>query len=183
MPQSKILVDTNSYLRLAQSVRPLLFMPFGENEYCLYILPELNEELSARRLNSKFPWVNDDEYEDNRKHFPSIGGKQKKVISTNFEFIWNHVQTELAGPSRVDALYIAYALELGIPIITDDQDMTELAITFDVKVMPTLELLKLMRDCEHVDLKTVRGIVSYWQAIGDCPAHLHRDIKRFFPDF
>ena len=57
MPQSKILVDTNSYLRLAQTIRPLLFLPFGDGEYCLYILPELNVELSNRRLKSKFPWV------------------------------------------------------------------------------------------------------------------------------
>lgn len=47
MPQSKILVDTNAYLRLAKTVRPLLFVPFGDNEYCLYILPELNEELAV----------------------------------------------------------------------------------------------------------------------------------------
>jgi len=46
MPQSKILIDTNTYIRLAQSIRPLLFMPFGESEYCLHILQELNDELS-----------------------------------------------------------------------------------------------------------------------------------------
>ncbi len=50
MAQSKILVDTNAYLRLAKTIRPLLFMPFGENEYCLYILPELNEELKSHKL-------------------------------------------------------------------------------------------------------------------------------------
>jgi predicted nuclease of predicted toxin-antitoxin system len=41
------------------------------------------------------------------------------------------VQTELPGPSKVDTWYIAYAIELGIPVVTDDQDMTELAIAFD----------------------------------------------------
>jgi len=81
MPQSKILVDTNSYLRLAQTIRPLLFMPFGDNEYCLYILPELNDELANRRLNSKFPWVDEEEYIENRKSFPTVGRKQKKSYS------------------------------------------------------------------------------------------------------
>ena len=79
MPQSKILIDTNTYIRLAQSIRPLLFMPFGDSEYCLYILQELNDELSNRRLKSKFPWVDEGEYEENRKHFPTIGRKQKKI--------------------------------------------------------------------------------------------------------
>lgn len=181
MPQSKVLVDTNSYLRLAQTIRPLLFLPFGDREYCLYILPELNDELSNRRLKSKFPWVDENEYTENRKHFPTIGRKQKNTIKVNFEFIWDYVQSDLPGPSRVDALYIAYALELGIPVVTDDQDMTELAVAFEAQVMPTLELLKIMHDSDHTNLKTIKGIVDYWLAIGDCPANLHHDLKRFFP--
>lgn len=160
----------------------MLFLPFGDGEYCLYILPELNDELSNRRLKSKFPWVDEYEHKENRKHFPTIGRKQKKSIEGNFEFIWDHVQTELPGPSRVDALYIAYALELDIPEVTDDQDMTELAIAFDAQVMPTLELMKIMYDSDHTDLKTIKGVVGYWRAIGDCPANLNRDLKRFFHD-
>lgn len=104
MPQSKVLVDTNSYLRLAQSIRPLLFVSFGDDDYCLYILPELNEELGNRRLNSKFPWVNEEEYEENRKHFPTIGRKQKNAINHSFSYIWDYVTTDLPGPSKVDAL-------------------------------------------------------------------------------
>lgn len=68
MPQSKILVDTNTYLRLAKTIRPLLFETFGENEYCLYILPELNGELSNSKLQNKFHWVNEEEFCVNRKH-------------------------------------------------------------------------------------------------------------------
>lgn len=182
MPQSKILVDTNSYLRLAQTIRPLLFNPFGDGEYCLYILPELNDELDNTRLKSRFPWVDDDDHAENRKHFPAIGRKQKKAIKVNFEFIWDYVQSDLPGPSKVDALYIAYALELGIPVVTDDQDMTELAVAFETQVMPTLELMKIMHDSNHTDLKTIKGIVDYWRAIGDRPANLNRDLKHFFPD-
>ena len=52
MPQAKILVDTNAYLRLAKTIRPLLFVPFGVKEFCLYILPELNHELENRKLQS-----------------------------------------------------------------------------------------------------------------------------------
>jgi len=32
MAQSKILVDTNTYLRLAQTVKSLLFVPFGDKQ-------------------------------------------------------------------------------------------------------------------------------------------------------
>lgn len=146
-------------------------MPFGESEYCLHILQELNDELSNWTLKSIFPWVNEGEYEENRK----------KSIYSAFDFVWDFVQTELPCPSKVDALYIAYAQELNVPVITDDQDMTQLAKAFDVEVMPTLQLLGVMYDCTHVNLKTVKGIIDYWRAVDDCPANLHKDTKRFFP--
>ena len=182
MQQSKILVDTNAYLRLAKTIRPLLFVPFGDNEYCLYILPELNDELANRKLQSKFPWVDAEEYADNRKHFPQISSKQKKSIQDTFKYVWDHVQTELPGPSRVDAWYIAYALELDIPVVTDDQDMAELARAFEAQVMPTLELLKIMLDCGHTDMKTINGLVDYWKYFADMPSNLSTDYQRLFGD-
>ena len=33
MPQSKILLDTNAYLRLAHNLHPLLFQEFGKKKY------------------------------------------------------------------------------------------------------------------------------------------------------
>ena len=181
MPQSKILVDTNAYLRLAKTIRPLLFMPFGDSEYCLYILPELNDELSHHRLVTKFPWVDEAEYRENRQYFLNVGRKQRKVIQETFKYIWDYVETDLPGPSRVDALYIAYAIELNIPIVTDDQDMIELAKTFDVQMIPTLKLLKIMLNCGHTDIKTIRSLVEYWRYIGDRPANLEADFARLFP--
>lgn len=180
MPQSKILVDTNTYIRLAKTVRPLLFQPFGEEGYCLYIIPELNEELTYRRLSSKFPWINDAEYQENRQHFPALSRKQKNSIADTFDYLWDYVITESIGPSKVDARYIAYALELDIPVVTDDQDMTDLAKVFGAKVMPTLQLLKIMHDAKHIDMKTIDGLVQYWRYIKDKPANLEKDYQRIF---
>jgi predicted nucleic acid-binding protein len=182
MPQSKILVDTNAYLRLAQTIRPLLSVIFGDNKYCLYILPELNKELEVHKLQNTFYWVTEDEYIQNRLHFPNISRKQKTAIDQTFEHLWDHVQTELQGPSRVDALYIAYAIELGIPVVTDDQDMTDLANEFDAKVMSTLELLKIMLDSGRTDMKTIKALCDYWRNFGDRPANLEADFKRLFSD-
>lgn len=178
MPQSKILVDTNAYLRLANTIRPLLFAPFGEHEYCLYILPELNEELKNHKLQNTFYWITEEEYVENRQHFPKIGRKQNNAIKSTFEYLWDYVQTDLPGPSRVDALYIAYALELKVPVVTDDQDMTALARAFDAKVMPTLELLKIMLECDHTDMKTIKSLCEYWRQFGDQPANMEADFKR-----
>ena len=83
------------------------------------------------------------------------------------------------GISKVDAWYIAYAIELQIPVVTDDQDMTKLAKTFDVKVMPTLGLLKIMLDAGHTDMKTINSLVEYLR-IFDKPANLDSDYKKYF---
>lgn len=180
MAQSKILVDTNSYLRLAQSIKPLLFDPFGDNQYCLYVIPELNEELDRRRLKNKFPWVDDPDYRNDRKHYPSVGNKEKRAILDTFDYLWDHVQTELPGPSEVDALYVAYAIELDIYVVTDDEDMISLAKAFGAKFMRTLELLKLMLDAGHIDMGKIRAIVSYWRHIKDTPGQLTKQYRKLF---
>lgn len=161
-------------------MRPLLFVPFGDQQYCLYIIPELNQELTRHRLLHKFPWISEDEYRENRHHAPTVSRKQKKAIQENFDFIWGYIQTEFPGPSKVDALYLAYALELNVPVVTDDQDMTDVAREYSISVMPTLKLLKIMYDAGHVTLSTVEGLVEYWRYIGDRPANLDADYNKYF---
>ncbi len=180
MAQSKVLVDTNAYLRLAKTIHPLLFVPFGENEYCLYIIPELNDELAHHRLLSKFPWTSEEDYQENRKYFPTISKEQQKAIASTFDYVWDHAKSETLGTSKVDVKYIAYAIELEIPIVTDDQDMTTLAKEFDVSVMPTLQLLKIMLNAGYTDMKTINGLVEYWRYIADRPANLDSDYKKYF---
>lgn len=180
MPQSKILVDTNSYLRLAKTINPLLGIPFCKDESCLYILSELNEELKPRRFTTKFPWIDEQEYVENREYIPIVGKKLKKQINETYEHIWDYVQTDLPGPSSVDALYLAYALELNIPVVTDDQDMTELAEVFEVTIFSSLKLLKIMFDCQFIKMKIVNGLVEYWRYWDDRPANMEKDYQLFF---
>lgn len=182
MAQKKILVDTNTYLRLAKSIHPLLFTPFGVDECCLYVLPELNQELANSKLQNKFPWVCEDAFVENRRSFPNIGKKQRRSIQQTFGYLWDHVQTALPGPSKIDTLYVAYAIELDIPLVTDDQDMSKLAKVFESGVLPTLELLKLMLDAQHINAKTVSGLFDYWKYLSDFPANFHADRRRLFPD-
>lgn len=180
MAQSKILVDTNSYLRLAKPLQPFLFEPFGADEYCLYVIPELNAELRAGHLKTKFPWIDEAEFAEERRHFPTMSRKQRSSIEETFFFVWDHVETSLPGPSRVDARYVAYALELEIPVVTDDEDMIQLAKTFGARVMRTLDLLKIMVDQDHIDMQKVRSIVAYWRHIDDAPGQLAKHYRRLF---
>ena len=68
MAQSKILLDTTTYLRLAQSIHPLLGQTFGEKNFTLYVHKEIEIELKrSGRLQSEFSWIERDEYIQNRK--------------------------------------------------------------------------------------------------------------------
>jgi len=142
MAQRKILIDTNAYLRLAYTIHPLLFTPFGDEEYCLYILRELNEELENPKLQSKYSWVMEMPYTQNRQYIPKISRVDDKAIRQTYGYIWEYVKTSLPGPSRVDVLYIAYAFEMQYPLVTDDQDMIRLAMVYGAKVIQTLTMAR-----------------------------------------
>lgn len=181
MPQTKILLDSNSYFRLAKSIHPLLFVEFGNASQCLYVLPELETEYErSSRVQSKFSWVNDPLYKSNRTKRLTLSKQQKRDRETAFEFMWDHVQTVLPGPSRLDVVHLSYGYVLGIAVVTDDADMRVLAKIFGVTTMPTLELLKLMLDCGHIDMARVKAITAYWSYEDDRPKDFIADYRRLF---
>lgn len=182
MPQTKILVDSNSYFRLAKSIHPFLFQEFGEEKYCLYVLKELDEEYGrSHRLKSKFPWVGEVAFEENRKHYLTIGKKQAKEVDQAFDYIWGHIQTDQLGPSKIDALYLAHAFVFGLTVVTDDRDMLAVAAAFGISTKKTLELMRLMCDEGHIAESKVKELVDYWRYDGDTPADLQADYQRLFP--
>jgi hypothetical protein len=176
-----ILVDTNAYFRLAQSIRPLLGESFGKERYCLYVIKELQKEYDkSPRLRNSFPWVNELEYVKNRSHFLPVTRDQKPEISRAFTFILDYVRHVHPGVSRIDVHCLAHAEVLGVPVVTDDAEMREAANAYNIKTYNTLELLKLMLDCGHVNIVQVRGIAGFWNYLKDQPIDFRKDFKRLF---
>ena len=182
MAQSKILLDSNTYFRLAKSIHPLLFCPFGEEEYCLYVAKELDDEYSrSSRLRTKFAWVDDAEFRENRKQRLTLSRSQRNTeLPTVYEFLWDHAITSELGASRVDVTVLAYGYVLGIPVVTDDRDMRALAQEYDIEVWTTLELLHLMLEKSHIDMAKIRQIAGFWSYEQDLPADFVRDYARLF---
>ncbi|WP_137279320.1 DNA-binding protein [Pseudomonas rhizoryzae] len=182
MPQSKILIDTNSYLRLAREIRPFLCVEFGSACYCLYALAQLGEEiLASHRLRNKFAWSLENEHIIERQRTVSLSRKERKDIQQAFDFIWDYVETDLPGPSKVDANYLAHSYVLKIPVVTDDRDMLELAASFGIEAHKSLDLLALMHSCEHISLGKIYSIIHLWIYNKDTPADMHSDFPRIFP--
>jgi len=183
MAQKRMIVDSNSYFRLAQNIHPLLCQPFGQEELTLYIHAELNEEFRrSPRLQNKFHWVAEGKYVENRSRSISLNSEQKSTIQAAYEYMWEHVKDSFLrprgkGPSPVDTRIVATAQILNILIVTDDRDMIELAKEFEVQHITSLGLMKLMLDSEKIDDEKVDLVVEQWIYDNDTP---HREWKGEF---
>lgn len=183
MAQKKIIVDSNSYFRLAQNIHPLLCQPFGNDQLTLYIHADLNNEFRrSPRLKNKFHWVAETTYVDNRSRSISIPQEQKAEVDDTYDYMWEHVQDAFLrprgkGPSPIDTRIVATAHVLGITVLTDDRDMIELAQEFGVKTISSLGVMKLMLEAGHINDEKVDQVVEQWMYENDTP---HRDWKKEF---
>lgn len=181
LPLNKLLIDSNSYFRLAQSLHPLLNCQFGNDNHCIYILKECDQEYSKNTgLQNKFSWMNHEEYVKNRKIKLTYDITAQNGVEHNMRFIKTFAQENYLNVSEVDRKYLAVALELDTTLITDDSDMIAVAIEFEIPVMRTLELLKLMLDCNHIDVDKVKEITGYWIYSNDTPKDFKKDCKALF---
>ena len=182
MSIKRILLDSNAYLRLANSFHPLLHEPFGKEPYVLYLIPEFQKEFDKNpRLANKFGWVNQPEYIENRKHRIRITQSQKKQINIIYSYLWPHNISEGLGASRIDIRALAYGDALEIPVVTDDFDMRELGSTFGIELWSLLDLLKIMHNSERIEIKDIRTLLNYLRYIRDWPyPSFEKDTKRVF---
>ena len=170
MAKTRILLDSNAYLRLANSFHPLLNESFGDKNYTLHLIPEFQKEFDkSPRLKNKFGWVNQPEYVENRRSRIRIPKSQKEQIRHTYSYLWQHNISEGIGASRVDVRALAYGDVLEITIVTDDSDMTELANVFGIEVMGLLELIQLMVHAKRVALRDIEALLDYLEYIKDLP--------------
>lgn len=182
MAQTKILLDSNSYFRLAQNIHPLLFQSFGTEAYTLYVHSDLMAEFKrSGRLRNKFEWVSQPEFVENRKRSLKYSKVQKKEIDVTFEYMWAHVMDEGLNPSEVDTRILATAAVMEVRVVTDDQDMIALASMYGVHQISSMELMKMMIDETHIDMEKVQLVVSQWNYDKDTPnRNFSKDYKRIF---
>ena len=84
--------------------------------------------------------------------------------------------------STSDINYLAHAYVLNIPVVTDDNDMLELARVFDIRIMKSLKLLALMLTAKHVNIRKVRETVAYWKYEKDTPGNYRKEYKKLFKE-
>ncbi|MEQ8163755.1 MAG: hypothetical protein ABRQ34_09545 [Smithellaceae bacterium] len=109
-----------------------------------------------------------------------ITREEKPEIKRAYDFIRDYVRNVHPGVSKVDVLCLAHAEQLNIPVVTDDEEMRIAATAYNIKTFKTLELLRLMLDCDYIDIKKIREIATYWIYLNDRPKDFNVDYKKLF---
>ena len=100
-----VLLDSNAYFRLGNSIRPLLQASFGTPTcYSLHVLAELDEEYArSTRLRHKFEWVTQPEYRTDRKakRYDLRGDDRARALNA-FSFLLAYADQHAINLSRAD---------------------------------------------------------------------------------
>jgi predicted nucleic acid-binding protein len=181
MPYKVILLDTCAYLWLARSIHPFIGIPFGDEKNALYLHKDIQRELDrSARLQNSFAWVEQEEYKKERKKIIPLSQAQSAQIELSYDYIWQYQKDFAYSLSREDIYCIATAQVLGVPLVSDDSNLLLTAKAFGIKTMMTLELLKLMVDCDFIEREEVEQIVDYLKYSNDFPPSFNKLYRTLF---
>lgn len=177
------IVDLNSYFRIAQSIHPLLNKIFGSKIKLLIHQYFERQYYKQTQLQTKFPWYDQIEYKKNREKKISISSKQKIEIDQTYDYIADQQKAMHLGLLYDDIFCLAYAQVLGYKVVTDEADMKRVAEIYEIKVIDTLDLLKILFDIGEIDEDKVKEIVGYWVYNSDLPnKNIRLKFVKVFPN-
>lgn len=182
-----VLLDTNAYLRLAKRVRPLLGKKFGQKDYVLTILKDVqNEVLRQPRLQFLYPWFDADELleQERLSNTIKLSKDEKATLAAAASALHGIVQMDpgrfmkhhRSPPSYTDCRVLAFGQIRPAVVVTDDLAMHELANMTEIgDVWHGHELLKKMLSAKLIDSNLVREIYTAlesrrWDGSSDLPA-------------
>ncbi|QDR70172.1 hypothetical protein FPB55_22435 [Pseudomonas sp. BJP69] len=163
-----VLLDTNAYLRLAKRVRPMLGVTFGQKNYVLTILKDVEEEVHrSGALKFKFPWFDAEDLAAERlAKQVRLSADEKAQLEAAQSVLrgWvlmNPVVYTTAGrspPSPTDCRVLAFGQIRSAIVVTDDLGMHKLADDFAIPVWHGHELLKKMLTAKLINNEQVKCI-------------------------
>lgn len=176
-----VLLDTNAYLRLAKRIKPMLGVKFGQKEYVLTILKDVENEVQKNpRLRFHYPWFQDPSIATERlaKRIRLSGDEKAELdaaMSVLHGWVLGHVQAYISPhrspPSSVDCRVLAFGRIRPAIVVTDDLGMHQLATDFEFgdSVWHGHELLKKMLSAKVIDANVVREIYDALETNDDLP--------------
>ncbi len=191
---TEVLLDTNTYLRLAKRVRPAVGRQFGQVPYVLVILKAVEEEVHRNpRLRFKNPWFDSPEHAQERMAKQTrLGAIDRAEMELVQGVLMGTVQLDLnqytthgrAPPGATDCWLLAYGQVKRAIVVTDDLGMHLLAHEAGLKVWHGYELLAKLNTAKVIDNDKVREIYAALEANGDSTATWqkakHQDFVKIF---
>jgi hypothetical protein len=181
-----VLLDTNAYLRLAKRIKPLLGKEFGQKDYTLTILKQVEDEVHrSSRLQYLYPWFDNPELADERLATRvRLSKDEKATLYAATSVLRAHVLENAASyttqgytpPSPTDCFILAFGQIRPATVVTDDLGMHKLAKEFGIPIWHGHELLKKMLSAKLINNDHVREIYEAIEINNDLP-RTWRDVK------
>ena len=181
-----VLLDTNAYLRLAKRVKPMLGVKFGQKEYVLTILRDVENEVQRNpTLRFKYPWFgNPDISEERLSKGIRLSKDEKTQIDAATSILRESVLSNAISyttqgrspPSPTDCRMLAFGQIRPAIVVTDDLGMHQLARDFELPVWHGHELLKKMLSAKLINNELVREIYEALENNNDLP-HTWQEVR------
>ncbi len=181
-----VLLDTNAYLRLAKRIRPLLGKTFGQKDYELTVLKDVEEEVyRSNRLLFHYPWFDDPDLNQERvcKRIRFKQNERQEIeamTSVLRAHVLEHVEAystkRRSPPSHTDCFCLAFGQVRPAIVATDDLGMHQLAHEFEIPIFHCHEVLKKMLTAKMIDREMVMEIYDALERNNDLP-HSWNEVK------
>lgn len=174
-----VLLDTNSYLRLAKRVRPVVGIQFGQLDYVLTVHKITEDEVHREpRLRFLFPWFDKAEYASERMgkqirvsvaERAQVAAAQSVLRASVLEDPLRFMVGKRQPPSPNDCFLLAIGQVKPAIVVTDDLGMHDLAKEFGLKIWHGWELMYKLLSAGAVNRVHVQEIYAALEANGDLP--------------
>jgi len=174
-----VLLDTNAYLRLAKRVKPMLGVKFGQKEYVLTVLRDVENEIRRNpTLRFKYPWFdNPDIAEERLGKGVRLSKDEKAQIDAATSILRESVLSNAikytthgrSPPSPTDCRMLAFGQVRPAIVVTDDLGMHQLARDFELPTWHGHELLKKMLSAKLISNELVKEIYEALENNNDLP--------------
>lgn len=191
---TEVLLDTNTYLRLAKRIRPAIGRQFGQVPYVVKILKAVEDEVHrSPKLQFKNPWFDEPEFAQERMAKQTrLTAEEKQDMKLVQDVLLGTVQLDIdkytshgrSPPGPTDCWLLAYGQVKGAIVVTDDLGMHTLSAEVGLKVWHGYELLAKLKTAKVVDNDLVRAIYDALERNSDMTETWrkakHREFVRIF---
>lgn len=189
-----VLLDTNTYLRLAKRIRPMLGVSFGQKNYVLTVLKVVETEVRRNpRLSFKHPWFDLEDFSRERDAAHICLTAAEKIALENAQgillgFVRLDLDKYITGgrspPSPTDCRILAFGQIRSAIVVTDDLGMHLLAADFEIPIWHGWQLLSKMKAAKLISNDLIRDIYDALERNGDLTVTWinakHKEFQRIF---